>query len=194
MLSDVLESLSTIKGNVDKILLYAPHDGLSQMQAILIELDLKDWKLLPMKSTDLQGSHLGDILTDALVRARSFRAAPVVFLGMDSPEVPIDQVQLALSKPQEALLCPAADGGYGLLSLPLSAPANAVFQNVKWSHAQTAQTQQEALTRAQVPVTVGSLMHDIDEPHDLEELCQRLVGKENGCRHSRKVLVELGLL
>lgn len=138
-------------------------------------------------------SNLGPILTDALMRTRHFQASslpgPIIFLGMDAPEVPLDEIHSALSHPDSALLCPTPDGGYGLLSIPPSArqqqqvgknnedkDADAtIFNHVGyWSHSLTAMAQCKALTDAGIALRIGRLMHDIDEPADVQALVQRL--------------------
>jgi glycosyltransferase A (GT-A) superfamily protein (DUF2064 family) len=163
------------------------------------------WTLRPMMAADnLLASHLGSQLTQALIETRRHQCQsshlseqqqqqqqqqlPVVFLGMDSPELPLDEIVAALSSTEEnninnhnhqqyAHLCPAADGGYGMLSVPAHAPAEAVFRGVQWSHPLTAVSQIKALTDMEgvsVSVRLGRLMHDIDEPSDVKALCERL--------------------
>lgn len=187
------------------------------------------WRLLPMlDSTDLQSSDLSAQLTHALKQARYLQQdewrnhataldttssvpllGPVMFVGMDTPEQPIDEIHSALRlgqapapppflhpsppsnpnswqpPPTSALLCPAADGGYGLLSLPCTIAwgnEQALFYGVCWSHALTAVSQLKALTDAVCDsgsgsttlVRIGRLMYDIDDEADVRALCQRL--------------------
>ena len=173
--------------------------------------DTKDaWILLPMEikssgeddsSLDdtLTQSHLGEQLTRALHRIRKLKKdyyRTIVFLGMDSPEIPMDEVFTALRQPHMALLCPAHDGGYGLLSIPIpnnnnnnnnnnnppppvslsSTSIDKVFAGVRWSHPLTAVSQLKALGNAGIyNIQLGSLMRDIDEPQDVHDFCQRLL-------------------
>lgn len=161
------------------------------------------WTLLPMLTVDtnnllLQGSHLGQQLTDSLVRVREIQKQqrcepegerneerphsqssssspePTLFLGMDSPQLPIEELAAALQDTQSAHLCPSLDGGYGMLSVPYHAPSNQVFAGVRWSHPLTALSQIKALTDTGAHVKLGRLMYDIDEPQDVHALCQRL--------------------
>ena len=192
---------------VDKILLYAPgdKDGLKLMQTILQELGLKGhdfhsttdndkcWKLLPMLSPDLESSDLGDLLQNALeqVNAKNKKNKNngnngIVFLGMDSPELSLRDIVSGLEvtslRQDTAILCPADDGGYGMLCLPRlsssssssAAAAAGVFQGVCWSNPLTAVSQIKALTDQSIHVSIGKLMHDIDEPSDVHKLCERL--------------------
>ena len=182
MLSDVLVSLSPLK--VPKILLYAPGnmDGWNCMSEILLELRLfKEWVLVPMVddiSSSLTSSDLGTKLSAGLIKARTFSGAGgVIFVGMDSPELPLDEIQHALYQAvahNTAFLCPAQDGGYGMLCVPPSAPLS-IFQGVQWSHPLTAVSQLKALTDVNIPIILGRLMYDVDEPMDVHLLAKRLV-------------------
>ena len=117
---------------------------------------------------------------------------PILFLGMDSPEIPtheiIQAIKIAKSNNDDhcsedsdkikqqlgkAYLNPAHDGGYGMLCVPSHAPPS-VFQGVRWSASLTAVSQLKALTDNGIDVVLGSLMNDIDEPDDLMNLAVRL--------------------
>ena len=192
--------------------------------AVDSEMDARGWHLLPMISpthskstdthqssvnnaTDLTSSSLGDKLADALERTRTLLAnkrekynnnESVLFLGMDSPEIPIEEVihglQISPSRQSssqqhdelevtngKAHLCPANDGGYGLLSVPIHAPCS-IFSGVRWSNHLTAVSQLKAITDAGVSVSLGKLMFDIDEPEDVHLLAKRLTAmKETKC-------------
>ena len=200
MLSDVLSSLTACADHLQdtlKILVYAPGDSStgSRMTKILESLGLSccpsesytprkdnttNWVLMPMMSSDLTSSSLGDKLMDSLQRVRELTddGSPVLFLGMDSPELPIDEIirglEIASNKDRpRAHLCPANDGGYGLLVLPSCAPTS-VFSGIRWSCALTAISQLKALSDAGIDVSIGRLMHDIDEPEDVRSLAKRL--------------------
>eukprot|EP00980_Cylindrotheca_fusiformis_P020622 scaffold7691_cov97-Cylindrotheca_fusiformis.AAC.2 len=185
MLSDVVTTLDRCPqlNHVQKVLLYAPgdKDGLEGMLGILNEIGIStnQWKLLPMVSPDLRSSDLGDILQHALERVTQADWHPknsgVVILGMDSPVLALVDIVTGLANSHtSALICPADDGGYGMLCVPSFACSRSVFQGVYWSHPLTAVSQMKALTDKSIPVVVGQLMHDIDEPHDVHMLCERL--------------------
>ena len=168
------------------------------MKVILNELDLdSQWTLIPMMEDhpgggggdQLKSSDLGHKLTHALKEMRRRFGndnGPVIFLGMDSPELPLDEIASALEQGHQALLCPAGDGGYGMLSVPAQVPAECVFLPLsptivegswtvsRWSTSLTAVAQLKALTDVHVSVRLGRLMHDMDEQKDIDALCQRL--------------------
>ena len=200
--------------HVQKILLYAPgnQEGLTIMQGIFqkLKLPLKDtsqleettcagkqgggWSLLPMLQGDLIASDLGSKLEDALRQARQCMSTTsngggcgggVVFLGMDAPELSLDDIVTGLldattttSISASAMLCPASDGGYGMLCVPPAADPSRTFQNMYWSHSLTAVSQMKALTDQNIMVKIGKIMHDIDEPADVEALRRRLQHKD----------------
>jgi len=151
---------------------------------ILQSLKLDDWKLLPIMETDLLSSDVGASMADALHRARLLvheqdENASVLFLGMDAPELPLDEIITALSHPSHAVLCPASDGGFAMLCIPPEAPLR-VFENVRWSQSLTAVSQLKALTDCNVPVRLGRLMHDMDEADDVKALAERLCRARSG--------------
>ena len=179
MLSDVLLSLVRhMSRHLLIMLCYAPgtEDGRRFMYEILLDLGIVDFvSLFPMLSTDLHAADLGDQLLHALLEAR--RKIPqgyVMFLGMDSPELPIEELEEALRHPSHATLCPSHDGGYGMLCVPPGSP-NSIFSNVLWSHPLTALSQLKALSDSQVPTRLGRIMFDVDEPDDARRLLDRVL-------------------
>ena len=114
---------------------------------------------------------------------------PVMFLGMDAPELPLSEMVYALREATSssegevrvarAYLCPAADGGYGMLCVPPSAPPD-IFDGVRWSDKHTALSQLKAITDLGIDVKLGAVMHDIDEPDDVFELAKRLCRDKSG--------------
>jgi glycosyltransferase A (GT-A) superfamily protein (DUF2064 family) len=129
--------------------------------------------------SELLSSDLGSKLADALQRVRNIcgRQNPVVFLGMDSPELFIDEItegiRIASKDTKKAYINPAQDGGYGMLCVPSEAPVE-IFSGVRWSSPLTAVSQMKALSDNGIDTIVGSLMSDIDESDDVFELAKRL--------------------
>jgi len=231
MLCDVLVALVQHFPQTLKILYYAPgtEEGRNYMQQQILqrELDIKSEDiihLVPMPAaTNLQNSDLGYLLQYALGEAKnllSSKNGPIVFLGMDSPEIPLEEITKALQRPDsEATLCPSQDGGYGMICVPQKCPVE-VFDNILWSHPLTALAQIKALTDQNIIVRMGRIMHDMDEPEDVQLLIQQfrrqqeeesglpnfkilgkssigspvLVEKNGDCVHTKKAMKDLGLL
>lgn len=192
MLSDVLTQVTTIP-KVRRILLFAPSDQRYVMEELLRDLSLeKNWLLWPMRpGTSLASAQLTIILKDALQRARP---GPVAFLGMDVPEVPVQELRAAMEDddPDTVLLCPAADGGYGCLLVPPSLP-DTVFDGVEWSTAHTCASQRKVIADQSptVRIRMGSMLHDVDELEDVRALWKRLNDdNDNDCPHTHKVLAQ----
>lgn len=158
------------------------------------------WFLLPMASgsskADLTSSSLGNKLSDALYNTRkllttvhkSFKTQQtnesVLFLGMDAPELPLEEIVYGLQisfTTKKAHLCPADDGGYGMLSVPINAPLQ-LFHGVRWSNKLTAVSQLKALSDSNVDISIGKMMNDVDEPDDVIRLAKRLICSRDGKR------------
>jgi glycosyltransferase A (GT-A) superfamily protein (DUF2064 family) len=180
MLSDILTSLVQHMKEQQVILYYAPGTDEIRMYmlAILDALGIaKEIDLVPMLHGDLQGRDLGDQLSNALREAQKRTSGNIMFLGMDSPELPIDELQEAFRHPKHATLCPSYDGGYGMVCVPHDAPADTIFSNVLWSHPSTALSQLKALSDANVDIRLGRIMRDIDEPEDVRTLMDEMLVK-----------------
>jgi len=119
-------------------------------------------------------------VTASSVNATPNRHGAVVFLGMDAPELHLDEIVHALNLSgstnavSRAFISPSHDGGYGMISVPPHAPPTIFTTGVRWSDPLTCVSQIKALTDHNVDVTLGSLMYDIDVPSDLEGLATRL--------------------
>ena len=152
---------------------------------------------------DLKSHDLGAKLEDALIQVRLLQQSQeqkqkqrntnkygVVFLGMDAPILPLNDIVVGLrkasssytsssSQPQQpvATLCPAYDGGYVMLCVPPNADPSKTFlstQNMYWSHPLTAISQIKTLTDQNIQTQIGRVMHDIDVPNDVIELCLKM--------------------
>jgi hypothetical protein len=164
--------------------------------------------------SDLMSSDLGDKLAHALINVRRLFnqnmrkstahvnngeeditngntscGGAVAFLGMDSPEVNVEELASALLSAKwnsTTHICPAHDGGYGMICLPECIPPT-VFEGVIWSNPLTCISQLQALGKCGVRnIRVGQLMYDIDESKDLLAFAQRLCQGRNTNRTNTK--------
>jgi glycosyltransferase A (GT-A) superfamily protein (DUF2064 family) len=143
------------------------------------------WTLLEMQRATLQDADLSHALTaasQAIVSELFPDTASLVFVGADAPELRVADLRDALSLMEgEALLCPAQDGGYGLLGVAVSTSnsnrhmLDGLFRGVLWSQPLTALSQVRAAQLAGFgPVRLGPIMRDVDVPEDVTNLCRRL--------------------
>mmetsp|Transcript_20865 Transcript_20865/g.41741 ORF Transcript_20865/g.41741 Transcript_20865/m.41741 type:complete len:414 (+) Transcript_20865:277-1518(+) len=149
---------------------------------------------------DLRSPDLTALLTSALLRIRSGQGgassvsaegdwtpvqAPlplppgVAFIGMDTPDINPRDIRRALlcAESGRAYICPASDGGYGLLSLPSHAPIECL-SGVRWSTSLACVGQMKALSDVGVEVAVGRMLEDVDDVGDVWRLVRRLTGDE----------------
>lgn len=114
-LKDLLQrfgQISTIP-SLCRVLLYAPQDKKQEMQN-LVDIALPDrtkaWTLLSMiNSNELQSSNLGPKLSNALERIHQNQWGPVVFIGMDTPQLKVEELSRALDfavTKDRAYICP----------------------------------------------------------------------------------------
>jgi len=123
------------------------------------------------------------------VRLTQSSSGPVIFVGMDAPDLPSVVVSRAADTARRgrAVVHDATDGGYVLCALPEGCPGSA-FDDVEWSTARTAASQKarfEALGVDVAPIdaSVGP-WSDVDEPDDLRRLLERLDdGRSRGDDH-----------
>lgn len=179
-IGDLSRRLSRLP-NCKRILLYAPatEDAICAFE-LLLGNATSQWELLPMVSvtgSSLVSSNLTVQLSAAVSRLQERGCGPILFIGSDCPDLPDSTIQHAFSTvcadPKKAVLCPASDGGYVLLGLPVGA-STGVFDGVAWSCEETLKSQTAALEREGLQVTIGETYIDVDEFPDLEVLKSRL--------------------
>jgi len=202
LLVDTLSSLSLhLQVPCRLILYFAPSTQEEELRNILethsipvLDKDVKTndapnnwtaipWTLMPMPFHQLASNNLSQILMSALDYARqSTPGTTTLFLGMDAPEVPLDEVRYAC-RSRISRICPAADGGYTLLSVPPTIPP--CFDGVLWSHALTCVSQIKAIQQVNGRVEIGRLVHDVDTSQDVIDLQRRLMNDDKDKKDDR---------
>jgi uncharacterized protein len=121
-----------------------------------------------------RGSSLGERL--AAAHADVAGAGPTVQVGMDTPQLTAEDLLAvaAASRPGNAVLGPAADGGWWVLALQGTAPA-AVLAGVPMSRPDTYLRTRAALARAGRAVVVARMLRDVDTVADADAVCRELV-------------------
>ncbi|HPE62095.1 MAG TPA: TIGR04282 family arsenosugar biosynthesis glycosyltransferase [Thiolinea sp.] len=112
---------------------------------------------------------LGERLARAAQRVIAQREA-VLLIGTDCPGLTADRLQVAAASlnQHDACLHPVSDGGYALLGLSEYLPS--VFMNMPWSTSAVAELTRRRIQVAGWTLKVLELLHDIDEPQDLQWL------------------------
>jgi uncharacterized protein len=130
---------------------------------------LHGWAVHPQR-----GSTLGQRL--ALAHADAGGPGPTVQVGMDTPQLTAGDLLEAASasRGRNAVLGPAADGGWWVLALPDPAAA-ASLADVPMSRADTYLHTRVALERAGQVVVVAPMLRDVDTVADADAVSSALV-------------------
>jgi glycosyltransferase A (GT-A) superfamily protein (DUF2064 family) len=124
-----------------------------------------------------QGKDLGERMWSAYqIVSRS--ADRVVFLGIDSPSLPLFHIQEALEKLSRfpVVVAPVEDGGYALLAL--SEPRKELFENISWGTDAVLQETLDKLTGDEYFLL--PCWYDVDTLADLRRLKEDLSGDLEG--------------
>lgn len=113
------------------------------------------------------GSDLGARMHNAFVASLQ-TAETAILIGTDCPEYDpsyLDAAFRALGQ-QDAVLGPAADGGYVLIGLRTAEPS--LFRDIPWGTAGVLAATRRQLRRLQWKWSELRVLHDVDQPGDLE--------------------------
>lgn len=96
----------------------------------------------------------------------------IILLGTDAADLEVAHLHHAatLLHNADSTLFPTADGGYILLGLNCFHPQ--LFAAIPWSTAEVATITQQRIAQLGWSLCTGPLLHDIDEPEDLQWLPQ----------------------
>ena len=108
------------------------------------------------------GARMQQAFVDVFDRARS-----AVLIGSDCPEYDRDYIEAAFQALQrhDAVLGPAADGGYVLIGLKRA--ETSLFENIPWGTARVLETTRKRLRRLRWTWLELDSRQDVDEPQDL---------------------------
>lgn len=170
-LIDWCNVLSTISA-AHRVIAYTPPEGLNALQALIG----KDLIYIPQ-----QGATLGERLIAAARWACDRDYAKFLFVGSDSPTLPILYVERALDllESRDIVIGPSVDGGYYLIGFSkhgasLSIPT--IFEEIEWS---TEIVFRQTLRKIQtVNARLGLLppWYDVDTSTGLQLLQDHLLG------------------
>jgi len=94
----------------------------------------------------------------------------VLLIGTDCVEMsaPLLRAAAAALKHKNAVIHPAADGGYALLGLARF--HSRLFEDIAWSTGRVASETISRIEQLGWSLELGALLHDIDEPDDLRRI------------------------
>jgi uncharacterized protein len=121
---------------------------------------------------------LGARLTHAF---ESLAPEDVLFLGVDSPDVPITSIHRAIEllDDNEIVVGPCDDGGYWCLGAKRNVRVGSLLQNIEWSSGrELSQTLGRASSLGYRAVSAPGWC-DVDHPDDLRRLVTRLRNTDN---------------
>jgi uncharacterized protein len=147
----------------------------------------RQWNYAPQGDGDL-----GQRLCRAIQQAFDGRAARVVVIGTDCPEVTAANLTSAFEalREHDLVLGPAVDGGFYLLGL--RRPRANLFAGIGWGTDAVLCQMLDAAERLRLSIRFLMPLHDVDRPEDLpvwEEVrrarskTQRMVKSQDGRNH-----------
>jgi rSAM/selenodomain-associated transferase 1 len=127
------------------------------------------------RDTDLMAQpegELGQRLIAGFDQLFAHGLGPIVAVGADSPDLPLEILSHALNSLQdgqcEVALGPAADGGYTLIGL--SQPHPGIFHAIPWSTSEVFSSTLERCRQAKMSVLTLPVWYDVDDAPSLARL------------------------
>ncbi len=136
-------------------------------------IDAAAWREIQLPTgieiTNQGEGDLGARMSRAAARAVA-QGETVLLVGTDCVEMSADLLRYAVQvlRDHVAVIHCTVDGGYALLGLKQYSPF--LFSNIAWSTDMVASTTIARLGQLGWPVRVGQMLHDVDEPQDLQYL------------------------
>lgn len=162
----VLEATAPAAGEYERLVFFEPVEALEEMRAWLPGV-----RLLAQS-----GGDLGARMADAFARAFARGASRVAVVGTDAPDVTRGTAALALSAldSADAVLGPAADGGYYLVAL--KSPQPSLFSGIEWSTPRVLGQTRARAEASRLRVHELAPLADVDTLDDLRRAWPRVEG------------------
>ncbi len=165
---NVLSTIST----VHRVIAYTPPEGLNALQTLIGE----DLVYIPQ-----QGATLGERLIAAAYWAYDRDYAKFLFVGSDSPTLPIQYVEHALDllESRDVVIGPSVDGGYYLIGFSkhgASLLIPTIFEEVTWSTDVVFRQTLEKIRMINARLGLLPPWYDVDTPAGLQLLQDHLFG------------------
>jgi hypothetical protein len=129
--------------------------------------------------SDQGDGDLGERMARAFQRVLRDSSSRALLIGTDVPELDAEYLRAAAQTldDHDAVLGPAADGGYTLVGLKRPEPG--LFAGMRWSHDAVMAQTRDRLAELKLRYLELPVLHDIDEPEDLRHL--KAMGLESLC-------------
>ena len=190
-LTDWCRALAELS-NVDLIIAYTPPEAQPDLQALIGDGVI----YIPQIGADL-----GERLTSATQWAAKQGYTKILFVGSDSPTLPISYISQAITllDSQDTVVGPSTDGGYYLIGFSAAVLTTAVphvFEEIAWSTADVFQQTVTRIREAEVTLGLLPLWYDVDTAEDLAFLhthiaAMRLAGDTVQAVRTESLLAEL---
>jgi uncharacterized protein len=120
-----------------------------------------------------QGGDLGERMKNAFDEVFALSHQKVIIIGSDCYELTEAIIMDAFSalEKNDAVIGPAADGGYYLLGLRRMIPA--VFENIAWSTATVKDDTVQVLAQNNIAFSLLPTLRDVDEEKDLPDAMKK---------------------
>mmetsp|Transcript_15627 Transcript_15627/g.14152 ORF Transcript_15627/g.14152 Transcript_15627/m.14152 type:complete len:242 (-) Transcript_15627:99-824(-) len=176
MIIDVINQFADIQmDEIDKYICYRCMNSNDSIELIDSQSNnSKYWIKLNINDLTISND-LGDILKSITKRLQSIYSESITFIGSDCPYIQANEwihgMRIA-SNYDNAYICPASDGGYVLLTIPLKNKVTImnIFNKIKWSSKDTCLDQIISLRENGYNIQIGFTYSDIDEYDDIIEL------------------------
>lgn len=180
LLTDCLLCLKRLHG-VDRYIACSPDSGHSYFEKLGRDYGVG--------LVDQHGNGLGERMLSC-VETFSDRYRPVVIVGTDTPIMPTEDLNLAISVSAEwdVLLGPTFDGGYYLIAMSRSLPE--VFERVEWSTNTVLDQTRENCARHNLKLKELPSALDVDDIGSLLHLA-RLLNESPGAGQATRAVLNL---
>lgn len=190
-LIDWCETLGKLS-EVDLVITYTPPEAQPDLQVLIGD----DVIYIPQ-----MGADLGERLTSATQWAAKQGYTKILFVGSDSPTLPISYISQALTllDSRNTVIGPSTDGGYYLIGFSVETLVTTiphVFEDIAWSTAEVFQQTVGRIHAAKATLGLLPPWYDIDTAEDLAFLhahiaAMRLTGDTVQAVRTESLLAEL---
>lgn len=194
-LKDTIVLVNSMQVNLLKFIYFFPEDYFDYFKSIAGD----SWNILVQKGSNL-GEKLFNAFKEQSINKRGNNNTlggdgnhkynnKIIIIGSDSPTLPVDLIQRAISEldEYEIVVGPAYDGGFYLLGVK-KLPRK-IFNNVRWSTIYTLSDLLENVHKLKINYTLLPEWYDIDDIMGLEMMKKTLkLTPKNKYLNTREVL------